>query len=74
MMRSGDHAARQQDERDLSILRRACAGEKYSDISRGHGMATTFARVVVARIRDADLRESGEPQSMVLAGYPGARS
>ncbi|TWI34912.1 hypothetical protein [Paracoccus sulfuroxidans] len=69
-----DLAARQQDMRDLSILRRACTGEKFSDISRSHGKGGAFARVLVARIRDADLRESGEPQSVVLAGYPGARS
>lgn len=73
-MLDGDLAARQQDMRDLSILRRAKAGERFSDISRDHDKAETFARVLVARIRDADLRESGEPQSVVLAGYPGRRS
>lgn len=62
-------STRAADERDLQILRRVTAGDSYSEISRDHGKGVSFARVLVARIRDADLRESGEAPSVVVAGY-----
>ncbi|WP_041527391.1 hypothetical protein [Paracoccus aminophilus] len=63
-------SSRTADERDLAILRRAVSGDSYSEISRDHGKGVSFSRVLVARIRDADLRESGEAASVVLAVYP----
>ena len=71
---SADVAARAKDERDLSILRRACRGEKYPDISRAFGKGGTFAQVLVGRIRDADMRESGEAAGTVIAAYPTRRA
>ncbi len=64
---------RKDDERDLSILRRACAGEHYGEISRSVNRGSSFANVVVSRIRAADLAESGEAGPQVLALYPALR-
>ncbi|MFB9223992.1 hypothetical protein [Paracoccus cavernae] len=71
---SADVAARAKDERDLSVLRLACRGEKYPDIGRVFGKGGTFAQVLVGRIRDADLRESGEAAGTVIAAYPMKRA
>lgn len=71
---SADAAARAKDERDLSVLRRACRGERHCAINRAIGKGATFSQVLVARIRDADMRESGEAAGSVIAAYSTRRA
>ena len=61
---------RQADELHLSVLNRAQAGEAPASISSSLHKAESYARVIIDRIRSADLRESGECPQVVLTGYP----
>ena len=58
------------DELRLSILRRYHRGDSVATISNDLGLTRSFASVVIQRIRDADLAESGEPAEVVMAAYP----
>lgn len=60
---------RRDDIRDLQVLKMVREGVNMSDIARGMGKSLGFARTLVARIRDADLSESGEPSQVVISGY-----
>lgn len=60
---------RRDDIRDLQVLKMVREGKNMSDIARDLGKSIGFARTLVARIREADLAESGEAREDVLAGY-----
>ncbi|SMO79414.1 hypothetical protein [Paracoccus laeviglucosivorans] len=63
-------ASRQDDEMRLHMLACARSGESSGSIGRRLNKGTSFARVTIARIRDADLAESGEDSAQVLRHYP----
>lgn len=65
---------RQSDERMLSILRRASGGETLTAIAAALGMTCESVRIMARRVVLADLSESGEPESVVRAGYPWRRA
>lgn len=60
---------REQDHRDLSIIRRIIAGEEPTQISKAAGKNDTWARTIFNRTRRADIAESGESRHVVEAGY-----
>lgn len=62
---------RRDDIRDLQVLKMVREGMNMSDIARGMGKSLGFARTLIARIRDADLSESGELREAVLSEYRG---
>lgn len=62
---------RRDDIRDLHVLKMVREGKNMSDIARDLGKSIGFARTLVARIREADLAESGEAEDAVLSEYRG---
>ena len=66
-------APREDDELRLCLLRRALKGEDMTAIGKSMGKGGSFGRVTVARIREADLAQSGEDPAIVSAYYPEAK-
>ena len=62
---------RRDDIRDLQVLKMVREGMNMSDISRDLGKSIGFARTLVARIREADLAESGDAEDVVFSEYRG---
>lgn len=62
---------RRDDIRDLHVLKMVREGKNMSDIARDLGKSIGFARTLVARIREADLAESGDAEDVVFSEYLG---
>ena len=58
-----------QDERDLTILRRYVRGEGPKAIAASLGVGRSLVCAAVARVRDADIAQSGEPAGAVRMAY-----
>ena len=61
---------RRADHLHLLVLARVQAGETMGAIGTSLGKSEAYARVIINRIRTADLAESGEPKELVAKSYP----
>lgn len=61
-------AVRKDDERVLAMLSARCRMSS-GDVGLMFGVTGTAVRVVVNRVIQADLADSGEAREVVLAGY-----
>lgn len=62
-------ASREADDRLLDMLRWRCDGHSAAAIAVHLGTSRDNVVEWIGAVRRADLRESGEPREIVMAGY-----
>ncbi len=62
---------RQDDELHLRAVRMRSIGVSAATTARRLGLESARARVITNRIKQADIKESGEPQDVVRSAYWG---
>lgn len=65
------HPKRADDERLLTMVHARSGGMSSYQVAEMIGLRNEAVRTAVNRVRDADLRESGEPVEAVRAAYWG---
>lgn len=60
---------READERLLAWIHARCRGRSVSEVARRWATTAGTVRSMTRRVRDADVRESGEPERAVREGY-----